>query len=146
MSGEDATDGGSNAPIDRGALVRILDRVRTTRKVDRAYITFIHDESCLIVEFSLNYYPANVEDAYLNIRWYTNDDFKIHYREVRSDGTRECRWDRHPNSHNTRSHFHPPPDATTPGDDADFPTDWRDVLASILGELDSRIEAFWDSP
>jgi len=45
---------------------------------------------------------------------------------------------------NTRSHFHPPPDATTPGDDAEYASDWRDILSSVLEDLDDRIEAFWE--
>jgi hypothetical protein len=51
---------------------------------------------------------------------------------------------RHPNDHNTREHVHPPPDASTPGDDADYPDDWRAVLAAVLTDLNARITAFWD--
>ena len=56
----------------------------------------------------------------------------------------ECRWDRHPNDHNTRDHYHPPPDAPTPGEDADFPNEWRDVLSTVLSRLDNRIKVFWN--
>ena len=99
----------------------------------------------IVAEYDLGYFPAAVSRAYLQIRWYETDDFSIHYFEQYGDSTWECRWDRHPNSHNTRAHFHPPPDASTPGQDADFPSDWRDVIATVLGTLDDRITAFWDT-
>ncbi len=79
----------------------------------------------------------------LHIRWFETDDFSIHYTEQYGDGSSwECRWDRYPNDHNTRDHVHPPPDARTPGEGADHAVDWRDVLASVLSELDERIAAF----
>lgn len=80
-------------------------------------------------------------------RWFETDDFSIHYAEhYRTDGSWECRWDRHPNVHNARDHFHPPPDAPTPGADEGHPDEWRDVLATVLTRLDDRIEAFWGDP
>jgi len=91
-----------------------------------------------------SYYPASVDEATLTVRWYTNDDFKLHYREQHADHTWECRWDRHPNPHNTRDHFHPPPTAPTPGDDDSWPTDHRDVLRLVLDEVEDRIAALWD--
>lgn len=145
MSDEDAADGESNAPIDRGALVRILDRVRTNRRVDRAYITLVHDATCLLVEFALDYYPSGVEDAYLNVRWYANDDFKIHYHETWEDGNWDCRWGRHPNNHNTYDHFHPPPDAPTRGDDASYPDDLHEMMRLVESEVNSRIRSLWET-
>lgn len=86
-----------------------------------------------------------VKRAYLRIQWFETNDFHVHYSEQYGDGTLwECRWDRHPNDHNARDHFHPPPDAATPGEDEDYPSDWRDVSTTVLGELDARIEAFWE--
>lgn len=38
----------------------------------------------------------------------------------------------------------PPPNAPIPGDDADYPDDWRDVIATVLTRLNKRIEFFWD--
>lgn len=99
----------------------------------------------LRVTFSTAFYPSSGEGATLSVRWYTNDDHKIHYRERHADHTWECRWDRHPNPHNTRDHFHPPPNAPTPGDDASWPTDHRDVLASVLDEIEARIDTLWEA-
>jgi hypothetical protein len=93
----------------------------------------------------LGYYPASLDEIYLDIVWFVNNDFTIHYRELYSDDeTWECRWDRHPNSHNTRGHFHAGPDAA-PGDavDVSYQTDWRDVLEGVLDETDDRMRGFW---
>jgi len=80
----------------------------------------------------------------LTVRWYTNDDFTLHYREGHTDRVWECRWDRHPNPHNTRDHFHPPPAAEAPGDDASWPADHRDAVSVVLDEIEDRIATLWD--
>jgi hypothetical protein len=136
-------DGGSPAPIDRPVLEFLRTRLRSTRQVERTRIT---DDGHLTlrVAFASSYYPASVEEATLSVRWYTNDDFAVHYREERSGRSWECRWDRHPNSHNTRDHFHPPPDAATPGEDASWPADHRDVIGDVLGEVEERIAVLWE--
>ncbi|MFN3270108.1 MAG: response regulator transcription factor, partial [Candidatus Kapaibacteriota bacterium] len=79
----------------------------------------------VIADYDLGYFPSGVTRAYLRIRWFETDDFSIHYSEQYQTGNSwECRWDRHPNDHNTREHFHPPPDAPTPGEDQDYPDEW----------------------
>lgn len=142
MPDEEGIDGGSQTPIDRSALVRILDRVRTNRQVYRAYLTLRHGDPCLIAEFDLDLYPAGV-DAYLTLRWYLNDDFKIHYHESWEAADWDSRWDRHPNRHNTYDHFHPPPDAPTQGDDASYPDGLHDVMRLIEDEVNARIRSLW---
>jgi hypothetical protein len=137
-------DGGSPAPIDRPILEFLQTRLQATRQVSHAAITDASGHFELQVVFASSYYPASVDDATLTVRWYTNDDFTIHYREVHSEHTWECRWDRHPNPHNTRDHFHPPPTAPTLGDDDSWPTDHRDVLQLVLDEIEDRIAALWD--
>lgn len=139
-----ADDGGSPAPIDRPVLEFLQTRLRSTRQVERATITDDGGHLELRVRLASPYYPATVDEATLTLRWYTNDDFKIHYREVHPERAWECRWDRHPNPHNARDHFHPSPTAPTPGDDASWPTDHRDVLGLVLDEVARRIETLWD--
>jgi len=137
-------DGGSPAPIDRPILEFLRTRLRTTQQVTEATITDTGGHLELRVTFADAYYPARVTDAQLTVRWYTNDDFKLHYREEHPDRAWECRWDRHPNPHNTRDHFHPPPVATTPGEDASWPADHRDTVALVLDEIEDRIAALWN--
>ena len=48
-----------------------------------------------------------------DVRWFTTGDFSVHYVEEHEDEELwERRWDRHPNTHNTRLHFYKPPSAT----------------------------------
>jgi len=134
------------ADIDYDAL----DRVATTQLVGSERFAEVlirpsYAPDSVVAEYDTGYFPAAIEGAYLRIRWFENDDFNVHYSEQYSDGGRwECRWDRHPNRHNARNHFHPPPDAATPGVDETYSTDWRDVLTQILQALDERIQAFWE--
>ncbi|WP_324666110.1 hypothetical protein [Haloarcula sediminis] len=98
----------------------------------------------LHVELSDNYYPGSVS-ARFEIRWYRNDDFNVHYREKRQDSVWECRWDRHPNGHNSRDHFHPSPAASrTDAVDAQWPADHRDVGQLVLDRIEERIETLWE--
>ena len=132
-------------PLDVDILDRIGQRLAGS---DRFSTVTVQPESArdsVVAEFDLGFYPAAVERAYLQIRWFQTDDFSVHYLEEYASGeTWECRWDRHPNDHNTRDHFHPPADAPTQGTDAAYPTDWRAVLTRVLERLDERIESFWE--
>lgn len=140
---EDNPDGGIGG-IDSDILERIGQRLDgSTRFASVAYRP-ADAPNAVIADYDLGYFPAAVDRAYLRVEWFESDDFHVHYSEQYEDGSSwECRWDRHPNEHNTRSHFHPPPDAATPGEDASYPWDWRDVLTRILSELDERVKAFW---
>ncbi|XVH33745.1 hypothetical protein ACNS7O_17685 (plasmid) [Haloferacaceae archaeon DSL9] len=98
----------------------------------------------LHVELSSDYYPSEAS-ARFEIRWYRNDDFNIHYQEDRKEAAWKCRWDRHPNAHNSRGHFHPPPAASrTETRDAQWPDDHRDVCYLVLNYLEDRIETLWE--
>lgn len=134
---------GSPAPIDRPVLEFLRGRLATTGQVRTVTVTDAGGHLELRAELAESYYPDDVRGATLSIRWYTNDDFAIHYREDHADDDWECRWDRHPNPHNTRKHFHPPPDAATPGDDASWPTDYREVTRLVLDEIEGRIADLW---
>lgn len=132
----------NSAPIDRPILESIRDRFETTRQVETAKIEDV-GHLALRIRFSENFYPASVTRATLAVRWYTNDDFMIHYREEGTENDWECRWDRHPNHHNDRDHFHPPPNAETPARDASWPDDYREMLSRIMEEIEERIAELW---
>lgn len=136
--------GGSPAPIDRPIIEFLRERLETTPQVEKAVVTDASGHLELQVQLSGVYYPDSVQAVTLSIRWYTNDDFKIHYREARDGSDWECRWDRHQNPHNAREHFHPPPDAVSPGDDSSWPTDHREVLTLVLDDIEERISDLWD--
>ncbi|AGB14952.1 hypothetical protein Halru_0308 [Halovivax ruber XH-70] len=139
-----AGDGGSPAPIDRPILEFLQTHLQATKQVAEAVVTDSSGHLELHVTLSASFYPESVTEATLSVRWYTNDDFSVHYRESHEDHTWDCRWDRHPNSHNSRDHFHPPPRASTPGDDASWPTDYRDVLRLVLGDIETRLTELWN--
>ncbi len=135
--------GGSPAPIDRPILESLETHLQTTDHVSEAIIPDEKSHHELRVTLTDSYYPGEVRDVRVTIRWYTNDDFTIHYREEYPDQEWDCRWDRHPNPHNSRDHFHPPPDARTPGEDASWPTDYRDVVSLIFDEIETRVATLW---
>ncbi|EJN57643.1 hypothetical protein [Halogranum rubrum] len=122
-----AGDGASPAPIDLPTLEFLQTRLRATAQVAQAIVTDESGHLELSVTLTPSYYSEAVEEASLTVRWYTNDDFN-----------------RHPNPHNTRDHLHPPPTALTPGDDASWATDYRDVLRLVLDEVEERVATLWD--
>ncbi len=138
-----ADDGASPAPIDRAVLERMRSRFVGRRMFESAEIVE-EDRLHLRAELSDEYYP-NDASARFEIRWYRNDDFNVHYQEERQDGVWKCRWDRHPNTHNSRDHFHPPSEASRRNaEDAEWPGDHRDVCRLILDRVEERIETLWE--
>ena len=137
-----ADDGASPAPIDRPVLERMRSRFAGRRLFDSAEI--VEEKRLhLRVELSEEYYPKD-SSARFEIRWYRNDDFTVHYQEDRRDGSWKSRWDRHPSTHNSRDHFHPPPDASRhDAEDAQWPEDHRDVCRLVLNHVEDRIETLW---
>jgi hypothetical protein len=142
---DDPSDVPSTGPIDTEILDRIAAHLARSARFDRVETRPEYAPNAVVADFDRGYFPGGVTQASLRIRWFETDDFTIHYTEhYRTGDSRECRWDRHPNDHNAREHFHPPPDALTPGEDQEYPDEWRDVLATVLTRLDERIEAFWN--
>jgi len=136
--------GGRTGPLDADVLRRIARRLETS---DRFATVSYRPESApnaVVADYDTGYFPAAIRRASLRIRWFETDDFSIHYSEQYRNGENwECRWGRHPNAHNTRVHFHPPPNAATPGEDTSHAVDWRDVITQVLTELDEHVQALW---
>ena len=131
--------------VDADVLERIARRLKGSSRFDEVVSRPEYAPNSVVAEYDMGYFPSGIDRAYLRIRWFETGNFSVHYSEQYCDETSwGCRWDRHPNNHNSRDHFHPPPDAATPGEDEDYASDWRDVLATVLKELDARIQAFWD--
>ncbi|MCL9817740.1 hypothetical protein [Natronocalculus amylovorans] len=83
-------------------------------------------------------------NAQIEIVWFENGDFSLHYHEDHEQGQFDHRWDRHPSDHNARDHIHLGLNALTPGGDLFHPSDWRDVLSVALSEVEARQRAFWE--
>lgn len=112
---------------------------RLTESVELTEKSKLH----LRVTLSRDYYPSETA-ARFEIRWYRNDDFSVHYQEEQQDSVWKCRWDRHPNAHNARDHFHPPPAASrTDAEDAQWSDDHRDVCRLVVDYIEKRIETLW---
>jgi hypothetical protein len=142
----------ANAPIDEAIL---QDIARTLRTDDRVVeVVFVSgggtdDHKHLAVTLDSTRYPESVRAARLEIQWYRNDGFNIHYTETHANDTDDggsdvwqCRWDRQSSTHSTREHFHPPPDAGEPTD-TNFPGDYRNVLSMVLAAVRARIDELW---
>jgi len=142
---ETPPDPPSTGPIDGEILDRIAAHLARSARFNDVHSRPPYAPNAVVADYDLGYFPGGVTRASLRIRWFETDDFSIHYAEQYHSGDSwECRWDRHPNDHNAREHFHPPPDASTPGEDREYPAEWRDVLAMVLTRLDDRITAFWN--
>lgn len=143
--GDDASRSHSGAPIDFDRLAVIRERLATDDRFIRIDEQPAFAPERLVCVSDQRLYPKRVRTARLEVAWFENGDFSLHYHEEHEAGEFDHRWDRHPSDHNTRDHVHPGPDAPTPGDDDSHPTDWRDVLAMVLSEIDDRQRAFWDA-
>jgi hypothetical protein len=143
MSGDENPDSG--APVDFDRLDAIAQRLANDERFERVRKQPDFAPDRIVCTYTDSLYPATIETARLELVWFENGDFSIHYHETHRDGTFDHRWDRHPSTHNSDDHIHPGPDAPTPGEDSSHPHDWRDTLAAVLSEIEVRQRAFWSS-
>jgi hypothetical protein len=133
----------NKSPIDRPVLEDLRNRLQTSNEFSVVNIETT-PKTRLMAEYDCAYYPASVDRAYLDVRWYTNNDFSIHYHEERTDSQWDRRWDRHSNPHNSREHYHLPPDGQFPAEDATFPDEYHDVIQLVLQKNRERITELWE--
>lgn len=141
--GDDSSDSVSGSPIDFDRLDNIRERFSSAdrfRRID-GQPAFAPDR--LVCVYDQRFYPNRVREARLEVVWFENGDFSLHYHEDHEGSEFDHRWDRHPSDHNTRHHVHPGPEAPTPGEDTSHPADWRDVLSTVLTEIEDRQRGFW---
>ena len=141
----------ANAPIDEAILQAVAQTLRTDDRVEEVILVSSEEtgeHKHLAVTLDATRYPEPIHDVRLEIQWYRNDGFNIHYRETHTDDSDsdvwQCRWDRQLSTHNTREHFHPPPDAGEPTD-THFPDDYRSVLSLVLAAIRARIDELWQN-
>lgn len=136
---------GSTPEIDRAILTVVQDRLRSAPQIETATITTADGQTKLLAQIAAASTPPSVARRFLDIRWYTNGDFRIHYQEEWTDHVWQQRWDRHPSTHNDRDHFHPPPDAKTPGQDRSWPPEFQDVCKLVINEIRERTNTIWET-
>lgn len=97
----------------------------------------------LELQLDASHYPAAVDEARLEVHWFTTDDYYLHYLETRGDDHYQCRWDRHPKTDAPRTHFHPPPEAG-PAEASSLGSHHLEVLFAVLDWISERIEGLYD--
>lgn len=140
----------SSAPLDRQVLETLQRRAQAHPLVSNA--AFERTSATirsLIVTFDTDQYPESVASASLTVRWFENDDYSFHYRERRPGASPtlwQCRWDRHPNPHAARAHFHEPPHADDSAvvDDSVGEVHPSEMLSRTLANIRERIQTLWD--
>lgn len=137
----------STGPPDRQTL-RLLERHLTSDAlVTRTkFEPDPYEPRQLQVSLDSERYPESISAARLDVRWFTTGDFSIHYIEDHTDGTQwECRWDRHPNPHTTRLHFHQPPTADEITELSFGSLHPFEVYSTVLGAIEQHIESLWSN-
>ena len=131
-----------SGPLDVATLEVIGGRADTHPLVDGW--TFEPDSVSprqLTVHLKSAQYPAPVESARLDIRWYDGGDYTFHYLESQNETVWQCRWDTHPKPGEQSAHFHPPPDADRTVDSSELETSHHlGVLFFVLDWVEKRVE------
>ena len=141
-----AQPGGSTGPPDRQTL-RLLERQCATTPLvdDTEFRPSATEPRRLMATFDTDAFPDAVATARLDIRWFTTGDFSLHYVETTTDDDQwECRWDRHPNPHNARLHFHEPPEGISVVDLSLESTHPLDVYSTVVAAIQQRLAEHWD--
>lgn len=145
MSPPDDTGAGATGPPDRQTL-RLVERQVTADALigGTEFDPDVYEPRLLRGVFDTDQYPAGVTAARLDIRCFTTGDFSFHYVETQAEGdTWECRWDRHPNPHNMRVHFHEPPTGTDISDLDLASVHPLEVYSTVLTAIEQRLETLW---
>ena len=138
--------GGSTGPPDRQTL-RLLERQCATTPLvaDTEFQPRATEPRRLVATLDTDAFPEPVADARLDIRWFTTGDFSLHYVETTTDSDQwECRWDRHPNPHSPRLHFHEPPDGISVVDLSLKSTHPLNVYSTVVAAIQQRVADRWD--
>jgi hypothetical protein len=138
----------SAAPIDDAVLETIAERARMNPLIKTVQTEQTGGMVSMVVAIlDLDRYPQQIQEARLEIQWYTNGDYNFHYVETKDSGNIwQCRWDRHPNPHTQRMHFHPPPAARSKAAVPDSPVDHHPsaLFTRTLANIRQRIESLWE--
>jgi hypothetical protein len=135
----------STGPPDRQTL-RLLERHPADSPIvaGTAFEPNPHEPRRLRADLDTGQYPDSVDRVTLDIRWFTSGDFTVHYVEHGPDSRWECRWDRHPNDHSARLHFHRPPDGTETESLSLPSVHPLEVYSVVLAAVEKRLDTHWD--
>jgi hypothetical protein len=100
----------------------------------------------IVATFYESFYPNSVTESRIELRLRLNNDINVIYLEEWSGERWACRWDRHENDHNTREHFHPPPNITTQNaKDIELPRDPNRTVLLTMRFIEDRITDLWQT-
>ena len=133
-------------PIDTAVLTQLAQNARRNPVVRAATLEPTpQSPTQLRITIDAAQYPAKVDTVRVDVRWFETGDFSFHYVERHVDETTwQCRWNRHPNPHSQRTHFHEPPETSAV---RDFPVEDpypMETLHLVLDWIEGRIERLWE--
>jgi hypothetical protein len=103
---------GPSGPLDSSTLEVLAQRAATHPLVVAwQYRPDSLSPRVLELELDARQYPESVDSVRLDVRWFEGGEYSLHYVEMDSEETWQCRWDHHPKPNAPTAHFHPPPDA-----------------------------------
>ena len=142
MTGEEYSSG----PLDVATLEVLAQRSVTHSFVDGW--EYQHDSMSprrLELYLDENQYPSPITEARLDLRWFEDGDYTVHYLETRDADVWQCRWDRHPKPGAPKADFHPPPDAASDAEPSTLQTTYHlGVLFGVLDWIAERTEQLHD--
>lgn len=127
--------------LDVTTLALVARRAGTLELVDEwAYEPSSRSPRRLELRLAASAYPPAVESVRIDVRWFDTGDYSIHYVERSADAVSyQCRWDRHPETDASHTHYHPPPDAGDPVE-TPFPSHHPlDVTFAVLAWVAARV-------
>lgn len=143
----DDDDAGNDDPLPSGrldvpTLQTIAQRAATHPLIDNwAFEPSSMSPRMLQLHVNANSYPNDVTHVRVDIRWFNTGDHSFHYLEERGCETDpyQCRWDRHPKTTASRTHFHPPPDAGN-AESLSLDSHHLNVFFTVLNWVSERVE------
>ncbi|WP_083898808.1 hypothetical protein [Natronococcus jeotgali] len=135
----------SIGPPDRQTLQLLKRHLASDSLVtETAFDPNTYEPRLLHAVLDKSQYPESITTVRLDIRWFTTSDFSIHYVEEHIEEKHwECRWDRHPNTHNTRLYFHQPPTAEELAELSLSSLHPLEVYSTVLAAIENRTEDLW---
>ena len=140
------TDDLSGGPLDNATL-EVMGRRATSHPLVVRWRFRPDGMAPRVLELQLDtgQYPDDVNETRLDVRWFEDGSYTVHYLEVRGNDVWQCRWDRHSKPEAPMAHFHPPPDAGVDIEPSMLEVSHPlDVLFAVLTWIEERISRLFE--
>lgn len=130
----------SRRTVDDRVLRDIADEWRRLGWVSGVSVRPRNKPNRVVIDLEADYYPDEVRRVLVEFEVLVTGDFFVTYRERWEQRTDDyqCRWDRHENDHNSRDHFHQPPNCDDVVDRDDFPKYPFEMTRLVLEFVEER--------